>query len=132
MRKVTMYYAFDDKEFDNYDECEEYESKAYELMRSIERKYSFYDKDMEEMVAPLNSLEVEDWLTWLDDAYSYCTYIRKTGSLTDDEAEIIKENIGSCIYNEDFSCAVGFFARDVRTDKWVKVDEQSTLIFCYF
>lgn len=36
MRTVTMYYAFDDKKFDNYDECEKYESKAYELMRSIE------------------------------------------------------------------------------------------------
>ena len=56
-------------------------------------------------------------------AYYYCFYIRKMGSLTDDEAEIIRENIGSCIYNEEFSCAVGLFEYDSYTMKWVKVDE---------
>ena len=123
MREVTMYYAFDDKEFDNYEACLNYENKAYLLMRSIEHKYSFYNRNMKEMIAPYESPHVEDWLTWLDDAYSYCTYIRRNGSLTDDEAEIIRENIGSCIYNEDFSCAVGLFEYDTHTDRWVKVDE---------
>lgn len=123
MREVTMYYAFDDKEFDNYYACLVYENNAYMLMRSIEKKYSFYDKNMKEMTAPFDSPNVEDWLTWLDDAYSYCTYIRKMGGLTDDEVEIIRENIGACIYNEDFSCAVGLFRYDTRTMEWVKVDE---------
>ena len=124
MRKVTMYYAFDDKEFDNYDMCFEYESKALMLMRSIEKKYSFYDKSMKEMIAPYESPDVEDWLDWLDDAYSCCTYIRKTGSLTDDEAEIIRENIGACIYNEDFNGGVvGLFGYNRRTGEWDKVDE---------
>ena len=123
MREVTMYYAYDDKEFDNYAACQNYENKAYMLMRGIEKKYSFYDKNMKEMTAPFDSPNVEDWLTWLDDAYSYCTYIRKMGSLTDDEVEIIRENIGACIYNEDFSCAVGLFRYDTRTNEWVKVDE---------
>lgn len=123
MREVTMYYAFDDKEFDNYEQCLRYENNAYMLMRSIEKKYSFYDKKMKEMTAPFDSHRVEDWLTWLDDAYSYCTYIKKMGSLTDDEVEIIRENIGACIFNEDFSCAVGLFRYDTRTMEWVKVDE---------
>ncbi len=123
MREVTMYYAYDDKEFDNYAACLEYENKAYMLMRSIEKKYSFYYKNMKEIIAPYESPNVEDWLTWLDDAYSYCAYIRKMGSLTDDEVEIIRENIGACIYNEDFSCAVGLFRYDTSTMEWVKVDE---------
>lgn len=123
MREVTMYYAYDDKEFDNYAACLDYENKACMLMRSIEKKYSFYYKNMKEIIAPLESPYVEDWLTWLDDAYSYCAYIRKMGSLTDDEAEIIRENIGACIYNEDFSCAVGLFKYDTYEMKWVKVDE---------
>ena len=123
MREVTMYYAYDDKEFDNYEACLAYENKAYMLMRSIYDKYSFYDRNMKEMIAPFDSPHVEDWLTWLDDAYSYCTYIRKMGSLTDDEAEIIRENIGVCIFNEDFSCAVGLFRYDSREMGWVKVDE---------
>ena len=123
MREVTMYYAFDDKEFDNYEACACYENNAYMLMRSIEKKYSFYDRNMKEMPAPFASPRVEDWLTWLDDAYTYCTYIRKMGSLTDDEAEIIRENIGACIYNEDFSCAVGLFEYNTRTEAWDKVDE---------
>lgn len=123
MREVTMYYAFDDKEFDNYYACLVYENNAYMLMRGIEKKYSFYDKNMKEITAPFDSPKVEDWLTWLDNAYSDCTYIRKMGSLTDDEVEIIRENIGACIYNEDFSCAVGLFRYDTRTMEWVKVDE---------
>lgn len=123
MREVTMYYAFDDKEFDNYDACLAYENKAYGLMHSIESKYTFYDKNMKPICAPVLSPEVEDWLTWLDNAYSYSTYIKKIGSLTDEEAEIIRENIGACIDNEDFSCAVGLFRYDTRTMEWVKVDE---------
>lgn len=123
MREVTMYYAFDDKEFDNYYACLVYENNAYMLMRSIEKKYSFYDRNMKEITAPFDSSNIEDWLTWLDDAYSYCTYIKKTGNLTDDETKIIRENVGLCIENDDFSCTAGLFRYDSRTIGWVKVDE---------
>jgi len=123
MREVTMYYAYDDKEFDNYEACLAYENKGYGLIRSIKSKYTFYDKNMKPICAPAFSPEIEDWLTWLDKAYSYCTYVKKTGSLTDDETEFIRENISACIYNEDFNCAVGLFRYDSRTMEWVKVDE---------
>ena len=123
MREVTMYYAYDDKEFDNYEACLAYENKGYGLIRSIESKYTFYDKNMKPIYAPVLSPEIEDWLTWLDKAYGYCTYVKKTGSLTDDETEFIRENISACIYNEDFNCAVGLFRYDSRTMEWVKVDE---------
>ena len=123
MREVTMYYAYDDKEFDSYRACEDYETTAYMLMRSIEKKYSFFDRKMNLIVAPFDSSKIEDWLQWLDDAYQYCTYIKRFGSLTDDEAKIIRENLGSCIYNEDFSCAEGLFKYDFNTGRWVKVDE---------
>lgn len=123
MYEVTMYYVYDDKEFDNYEACLAHENKGCELMRSIEKKYSFYDKNMKEMTAPFDSPNVEDWLTWLGAACSFCTYIRRTGSLTDDEAEIIRENIGSCIYNEDFNGTVGLFKYNRRYSEWDKVDE---------
>ena len=122
MREITLYVAYDDKEFDNYEACLAYENKAYGLMVGIAKKYSFYDKNMNETLPPSNSSNVEDWLTWLDNAYSYCTYIRKTGSLTDDEVKITK-NIGACIYDEDFNCEVGLFRYDTHTMEWVKVDE---------
>ena len=123
MRKVTMYYAYDDKEFDNYNACLEYENKGYGLMRSIEKKYSFYDKNMKEMIAPLESPNVEDWLTWLDDACSNCTYIKRHDILTAREAAIIDENLGCCILNYDFNGDTGLFKYDERTGKWDKVDE---------
>ena len=123
MREVTIYYAYDDKEFDNYLECVNYENKGFDLILSIANKYFFYKENMEEIFPPSPSPHVEDWLTWLDDAYSDCTYIRKMGNLTDDEAEIIRENIGACIFNEDFSCAVGLFEYNTRTGAWDKVDE---------
>jgi len=123
MREVTMYYAYDDKEFDNYEACLAYENKGYGLMRSIEKKYSFYDKNMKEMTAPFDSPHVEDWLTWLDNAYSDCTYIKRCDILTAQEEAIIDENIGCCMLNYDFKGDTGLFKYDVSESKWVKVDE---------
>ena len=123
MREVVTYVAYDDTEFNNRDECEEYELKAEALIRSIENKFTFYDRNMKPIRAPLLSSEVAEWLTWLDNAYKYASYVRKAGSLTDDEAEIIRENIGACLYNEEFSCAVGLFRYDTNMRGWVKVDE---------
>jgi len=123
MREVTMYYAYDDKEFDNYHACIQYENIGYGLALSIANKISFYDKNMEEILPPGSSPDVEDWIKWLDDAYGCCVFCRRNGSFTDDETEFIRENISACIYNEDFSCAVGLFRYDTRTMEWVKVDE---------
>lgn len=123
MREVTMYYAYDDKEFDNYHACIQYENIGYDLALSIANKISFYDKNMEEILPPGSSPDVEDWIEWLDDAYGCCVFCRRNGSFTDDETEFIRENISACICNEDFSCAVGLFRYDTRTMEWVKVDE---------
>ena len=123
MREVTTYYAFDDREFDNYDACLEYENKAYGLMRSIEKKYSFYDENMKKITAPFDSPDVEDWLTWLDNAYGDCTYIKRYNALNPQEEAIIDETIGCCMLNYDFKGEIGLFKYDISESKWVKVDE---------
>ena len=122
MREVTTYIAFDDKEFDNYEACLVYENKAYGLMCNIMSKYSFYDKDMKKMELP-HSPNVEDLLTWLDNAYSDCTYIKRYNALSSQEEALIDENLGCCMLNYDFKGDIGLFSYDISESKWVKVDE---------
>jgi len=123
MREITIYVAFDDKEFDDREECQEYEAKAYDLVYSIGEKYEFYDENMNIILAPFASPNVEDWLTWLDNAYSDCTYIKRCDILTAQEEAIIDENIGCCMLNYDFKGDIGLFKYDISESKWVKVDE---------
>ena len=123
MREITTYIAFDDKEFDNREECQEYEAKAYDLVYSIGEKYEFYDKDMNIILAPFASPNVEDWLTWLDNAYSDCVYIKRYKALNSQEEAIIDENIGCCMLNYAFKEDIGLFKYDISESKWIKVDE---------
>jgi len=123
MREVITYVAYDDTEFDNCEECATYEDKAYDLIYSIGEKYEFYDKNMNIILAPFASPNVEDWLTWLEDAYTNCTYIKRHDILTTREAAIIDENLGCCMLNYDFNGDTGLFEYNHRTGKWDKVDE---------
>lgn len=123
MREVIRYYAFDDEEFEDREECQEYEAKAYDLVYSIGEKYKFYDKNMNIIPAPFNSPDVEDWLTWLDNAYGDCTYIKRYNALNPQEEAIIDETIGCCMLNYDFKGEIGLFKYDISESKWVKVDE---------
>lgn len=123
MRKIITYVAFDDKEFNDREECQEYEEKAYDLVYSIGEKYEFYDENMNIILAPFASPNVEDWLTWLDNAYNNCTYIKRYDALNSQEEAIIDENIGCCMLNYDFNNELGTFRYDCNNVKWVKVDE---------
>lgn len=122
MREVITYIAYNGTEFNNRDECFEYELAAWKIFQSVKEKFSFLDENMNMIVAP-ESNDMEDWFNWLNIAFYACTYIKKYGSLTDDEVKLIKENTGICLYNEDFSCAIGLFKYNDKLMSWDRVDE---------
>lgn len=131
MREVTVYYAYDDKEFYDRDECLTYEENAIKLMEEINEKYSFFDENMHLLVAPLSSTDIEEWIEWLNTAADKCTFIHRTGDLSTNADKFAREVCGYCINNSDFPYGeenVGLFKYE--DCDWVKVSEQLTLIFC--
>lgn len=130
MREVTVYYSYDDKEFFDRDECVAYEEKAIKLMEEINDKYSFFDGDMNLLVAPLGSTDIEEWIDWLNISADKCAFIRRTGDLSFNADNFSREVCGYCINNCDFPYGeknIGLFKYE--DCDWVKVGEQSTLIF---
>ena len=124
MREVRVFYTYDDKEFYNRDECIAYEENAVKLMEEINEKYSFFDENMNLLVAPLGSTDIEEWIDWLNIAADKCTFIHRTGDLSPNADKLSREICGYCINNSDFPYGeenVGWFKYEDYD--WVKVGE---------
>lgn len=124
MREVTIYYAYDDAEFYNRDECLEYERQAVEAMMSVNDCYDFLTKDGDRYVAPdFRCEDVEEWLDWLSDAAQHCVYVNVRHILPDNAVRFIDREWGYCIAPEDFNGETGLFKYDDLKNEWAKVDE---------
>ena len=124
MREVTVYYAWDDSEFYDRDECLRYEQQAVEAMMSVNDCYDFFDKDGSRYVAPDYRCEdVEEWLDWLSDAAEHCSYIKVRHILPENAVRFIDREWGYCIAPEDFNGETGLFKYDDFKNEWVKVGE---------
>lgn len=122
MREVTLYYAWDDSEFYDRDECLRYEQQAVEAMMSVNDCYDFLTKDGGRYVAPDYRCEnVEDWMNWLSDAAEHCDYIKVRHILPENAVRFIDREWGYCILPEDFGNETGDFQYDWHQCKWVKV-----------
>lgn len=131
MREVTVYYAYDDSEFYDRDECLRYERQAIEEMMSINDCYDFFDKNGNRYIAPYYQCEnIEDWINWLSDAAEHCDYIKVRHILPKNAVQFINREWGYCITPKDFHNETGLFKYDNFKGEWIKVDEQSILIFC--
>lgn len=122
MREVSVFYAFDDTEFFDRDECAEYEMQMLEYLKEINEKYSFFDKDMNLFMSP-HSDDIEDWIDWLDNAAERCMFIYRDENLSNAANRSLSEYCGYCINNEDFDYNVGWFKYDMRLTEWLKVDD---------
>ena len=123
MRKVEYWVAWDDSEFDTEEECREYEWSILNILRSIDRCYTFFNKDKLPIFPP-NSDDLETWVDWLCMAVDTCTYIRIWTPLSRDAVCLINREWGYCINPEDFPAATGFFKYDTWRNAWVEeVDE---------
>ena len=123
MREVTVYYAFDDTEFYYRGECLAYEKEAFDCLKEINEKYSFFDKHMNIYAAPLESDEIEDWTDWLVNAADTCDFIHRDGDLTCLAEDFISREWGFCILNNDFNFETGWFKYNICSSEWEKVDE---------
>lgn len=124
MREVTVYYAWDDTEFDDRDECLRYERQAVEAMMSVNDCYDFFTKWGVRYSAPDYRCEdVEEWMDWLSDAAEHCDFIRVRHILPDNAVRFIDREWGYCIAPEDFNGETGLFKYDDFKNEWVKVGE---------
>lgn len=124
MREVCVFYAYDDSEFFNREECLAYEAKALKLMEEVNDKYSFFDENMNLLAAPLGSTDIEEWIGWLNTAVYKCVFIHRTGDLSVNADKLCREVCGYCINNSDFPYGeenIGLFKYE-HAD-WVKVGE---------
>ena len=124
MREVCAFYAYDDTEFFDREECLAYEARAIKLMEEINDKYSFFDENMNLLVAPLGSVDIEEWIDWLNESANKCQIVHRTGDLSFNAYKLSREVCGYCINNSDFPYgeeSIGWFKYEDYD--WVKVDE---------
>ena len=124
MREVTVYYAYDDSEFDDRDECLRYEQQAVEAMMSVNDCYDFLTMSGARFEAPDYQCEdVEEWMGWLSDAAEHCDYVNVRHILPENAVRFIDREWGYCIVPEDFNGEIGLFKYDDLKNEWVKVGE---------
>lgn len=124
MREVKRYIAWDDSEFEDCDNCRQYELQAIEAMMSINDCYDFLNKDGDYYAAPDYRCEdVEKWINWLSNAVDACKYIKVRHTLPDNAVWFITREWGYCITPKDFNGKTGLFKYDDFKNKWVKVGE---------
>lgn len=130
MREEVRYYAYDDTEFSDREECEKYEGHVYDILTGVSEKCSFFDKDMNIFMPPNDSPDIDDWLNFFDNAFNGCVFVHREANLTYEENSFMRFEFGYCINNEDFNNEIGWFRWDRDEITWVKMDEQSILILC--
>jgi len=124
MREVTVYYAYDGSEFDDRDECLQYERQAVEAIMSVNDCYDFLTKDGVRYFAPDYRCEdVEEWMDWLSDAAEHCEYVKVHHILPENTLRLIDREWDYCIAPEDFNGETGLFKYDHFKNEWVKVGE---------
>lgn len=123
MREIKYYVAWDDSEFDNESECLAYEERGKKCAQEFNKAYSFYDKNMNKILAPNESADVEEWIDWLGCAIDDSAYIRRYANLTQEAERFYCHSWGTCVLNEDFDNELGLFSYDFETNTWDKVGE---------
>ena len=123
MREEVRYYAYDDTEFFDREECEAYESRIYDMLTSVSEKCSFFDKDMNIFLPPKDSPNINDWLDFFDNAFNGSSIVYRDKNLTNEENSFMQYEFGYCFSNDDFNNETGWFRWDRDEVEWVKMDE---------
>lgn len=123
MREEVRYYAYDDTEFFDREECEAYEERVRNILISIIKKCSFFDKDMNIFLPPTGSSNINDWMNFLENAFNNSPIIHREENFTDEENTFLHYEFGYCFNNEEFNNETGWFRWDKGEIEWVKMDE---------
>ena len=116
MKKVIVYYAYDDTEFYDEDECMRYEQKAIDLMVKAKEVFTFYDKNMNVMSWYVND-NVDDLLSEFENVYDHCDYI-KVNAYNEEVYEFIYSQIGLSLPGDE----EGLYEYDWTDDRWIKIN----------
>lgn len=92
MREVITYIAYDGEEFDNREDCEKYEEKAYNLLNEIFNSYRFFIENGQEIQIFLNG--IEEGLDTFDYAWNKSKYIRVTRTISKEADDFIYNYFG--------------------------------------
>lgn len=114
MKTVTYYYAYDDTEFYDENECMEYEQKAIDLMVKAKEVFTFYDKNMNVMSWYVND-NVDDLLNEFENVYDHCEYI-KVNENNEEVFRFLHDQTGSLVPDN----GVGLYKYDLNIDKWIR------------
>lgn len=117
MKKVTVYYAYDDTEFYDEDECMRYEQKAIDLMVKAKEVFTFYDKNMNAMSWYVND-DVDDLLSEFENIYDNCEYI-KVNECNEEVYKFIYNQIG---LNPPYD-SKGLYKYSWDIDTWVRTNK---------
>lgn len=116
MKAVTVYYAYDDSEFYDENECMEYEQEAIDLMVKAKEVFTFYDKNMNVMSWYVND-NVDDLLREFENTYDHCEYIK----LNEDNKDVFQ-----FIYNQNGIIlpdnGEGLYKYNWIDDRWIKIN----------
>lgn len=117
MREIVTYVAYDDTEFDNRDECEEYEGEAFGLLEEFFNAYDFFGKNDEYICIFLNG--VEQGLHTIKYAFDRCEKIRVKKTISREVLELIDSYFGYEMPPNE----LGMYEYDFKKLEWIKVDE---------
>ena len=117
MREVITYIAYDDTEFDNFEECEEYEGKAFDLLDEFFNAYEFFGKNGAHILIFLN--EIEQGLNAIKYAFDRCEKIRVKKTISHEAIELIDSYFGYELPRNE----LGLYEYNWKKLEWVKVDE---------
>jgi hypothetical protein len=122
MREEVRYYAYDETEFFDREECEAYENHICDMLTSVSEKCSFFDKDMNIFLPPKDSPDINDWLNFFDNTFNGSSIVYREENLTNEENSFMQYEFGYCFSNDDFNNETGWFRWD-GYEGWVKMDE---------
>lgn len=111
MIKITIYKSFDGKEFDNREDCIDYEIET--LKTAAEGQFIFFDSIFEEMKDEYDGTNLEDSYYILVKTQAAADYIKYLGEL------------GSIVYPED----IGFWCWDDHIGKYRHITDDEVTRF---
>lgn len=113
MKEIITYIAYDDMEFSQKEDCIAYEQEAMKMIDEAEKVYSFFDKDMNIFLAPLDCT-IEEYLNWFEETIDKCEYIHIYQEPSTALCEFLNYNIG---YTLPIN-GTGFFRYDWQYSEW--------------
>lgn len=117
MREVITYVAYDDKEFESREECEEYENKAFNSLDEFFNAYDFFGKNGQNILIFLNDLD--SGLEAIKYAFDKCEKIRIKKTISNEVEELMDSYFGYELPPN----IPGLYEYDWNKSEWVKVDE---------